>query len=1603
MKDVKKELLAVRQKLLDLTMRNRLLNFRQTRARTVRIVDEIPRELYEILVLKEKAMEFLPRPKTPEDSQHQAKMQKSLFEEEVESHDTLDLSAEEASKLWEVPPPDAELATRYTDRFLQTQLDSQTLQKRLFYIFQEARSILEELGYSTLYLALGYLEWTEGPESTQTRQAPLILVPVELERTTVRSSFKLRWTGEDVSTNISLQAILSQEGLSLPDFVMPDDETGIDKYYQSVVKSISIRPKWRVVNDIYLGFFSFTKFIMYKDLDLKAWPEKMSPLDHPLIRSILDPSNEDEDDFGFNEEEVDEKLVSQDLYHIMDADSSQIAVIEDVKSGRNLVAEGPPGTGKSQTIANIIAEALSAGKSVLFISEKMAALEVVKNRLDKVGLGDFCLELHSRKSNKKEVLKELERTIQKQPPTAISLERKFDRLETLKSELNGYVKALREPFAKFQRSPFELFCMKEKVRRHFAQVGREMPRVKLTNPEKCDEKQYAQARLMVENISHILPLARPISGHPWRGCNPGIILPSDEGEIRVSIDQCKMALDQLRDSINRLTHTCAVRIPTSVSDLPRASEAAKIILDSMPTDKHVLLNPEWNEVNEKAKTLISNVQAFRSQLSVALSKFTHESLDEDIPTILEEYEVRLAKCFFLRLFDARYKHLTRKIRTLYKTDATQEPKMIISDLRELAYCLRFREDLRQAADIGRALFGSYWQAEESNPELLQDFAKWVVSYRKFLLEGAITEASLEIVSTGIPRKQLETEISEVAQAGKKFIAQRDIVVKQLGADCEAVFGVAADEVPLLDCVSRLEIWKAELPKLRRWAQFTAYRDDCVKTIAKPLLTLIEEDKLEPEDVLPCFEGNFADELLRIVFAQRPVLANFEGILQEKKIREFGQLDQELIELNRRRLVFKLYQERPSIRGGASTGSEVGILLGEFSRKRGHMPIRKLLSQTIGLIQKIKPCFMMSPLSIAQFLDPRNSRFDLIVFDEASQVRPEDALGALLRGKQVVVMGDTHQLPPTTFFDRMLEDIDTEDQDVSALATDVESILHQCKRCFPTKLLRWHYRSRHESLIAVSNQEFYDNQLLIYPSPIAISDSLGLKFVHLPNSIYDRGRSGVNREEARVVAESAVEHYRRFPDKSLGVGAFNIRQQEAILEEVELQLRLHPEIEDLFKSDRYECFFVKNLETIQGDERDVIFLSIGFGRDAGGRLTLNFGPLNQEGGERRLNVLITRARERCVVFSNFRACDLSVDASAPVGLRALKVFLDFAENRNLYGIMSTREDTESPFEDAVYDFLRSHNYEVRKQVGCAGFRVDLAVVDAENQGSYLLGVECDGRKYHCSPVARDRDRLREQILRRLGWRIHRVWSTDWYRSRSECEKRILEALNTAKQERNSSVGNPSNDCVQSSEVISTNEESKREETSNTSLADDPLETVVPDYELCSSLDIDTYGELHEYPIQQLSKAVAAVVVVESPVHVEEVVRRLRSLWGLKRSGQRIHNAIGEAISLADKKGLIRRRGDFLWSVKTPEIPVRRRNGDPPPNIELICDEEIAEAVKLVLKTQFATILDDLIVRTCRILGIQATRTEVADRISKIIKKLIHNKMLQKMPNGMINFA
>jgi very-short-patch-repair endonuclease len=615
-----------------------------------------------------------------------------------------------------------------------------------------------------------------------------------------------------------------------------------------------------------------------------------------------------------------------------------------------------------------------------------------------------------------------------------------------------------------------------------------------------------------------------------------------------------------------------------------------------------------------------------------------------------------------------------------------------------------------------------------------------------------------------------------------------------------------------------------------------------------------------------------------------------------------------------------------------------------------------------------------------------------VIDEASQVRPEDAIGAIARCKQIVVVGDDRQLPPTNFFNRTVNDDGPDDDDAEeaeagprkAAIKDVESILNLCSARFPARMLKWHYRSEHPALIATSNRNFYRGELMLPPSIVArtTDGETGLVFRPVPEGGYERGKTARNEVEAAMIAEAVLEHARTRPDLSLGIGTFSVAQRDCVRDQIDDLARKHPELETLFKAqgDRKELF-IKNLENIQGDERDVIFISVGYGRDANGKLTQNFGPVGREGGERRLNVLITRARKRCEVFSSIVAEDIRLEGAGKPGVRALKEFLKLAKDGYAAVAMETERGFDSPFEESVAHVVRELGYEVRPQVGMAGFFIDLAVIDPRDEGRYLLGIECDGAAYHSSRYARDRDRLRQFILENRGWRLHRIWSTDWfYKPERETQKlkaAIEVALEGAPSPPTTGTAAPPDEPAP---IAETEEDVDREDGADAPHRLDP-------YQFADFMIWASGIKPQELSGGQVAEWVKRIVEVEQPIHSEEVGRRLAALCGWRRAGHQIQHAARRGLMTAQRAGELVSIDEF-WCLPGAEIAGRDRSllatSDTLRKPAMIAPLEIEAVALHALQENLSMTEDELVIETARLFGFARTGADVRAAIEKALQ-------------------
>ncbi|GAA3409725.1 DUF4011 domain-containing protein [Paenibacillus hodogayensis] len=676
-----------------------------------------------------------------------------------------------------------------------------------------------------------------------------------------------------------------------------------------------------------------------------------------------------------------------------------------------------------------------------------------------------------------------------------------------------------------------------------------------------------------------------------------------------------------------------------------------------------------------------------------------------------------------------------------------------------------KEHLDSELEVLKEVFGNRFTGYTTNWEQIFDALAWTDEWHELFTTTNMPQQIVDFVSADGNRDKNELkgvlveaqrEYDQLSSHEKNFHKYFAISV---------IFKADFSNITLNEFVEFTEVRLGAIDLLEDWVRHQRIEKHAASMGLSQFILAIKKEKNGEHSFKDLFQKRFFKLWLDHIYQQEPLLFEFDADIMDTDVMTFRKLDRTSNQLNVHRIKEKLEKNRSQAINALAYRRELHIIQAEIGKKKRHFPIRKLINLTAPLFKEIKPCLLMSPLSVSQFLDASVIQFDVVIFDEASQIFSEDAIGAIARGKQVIIVGDTKQLPPTNFFHSSMIDEDFDEDDQEEEVT-YESILDECAHVLPSINLRWHYRSKHESLITFSNQAFYHNNLITFPS----SDNghyLGTEFVHVEEGFYDRGGSKTNKKEAEKIAQLVFEHFRDHSDQSLGVIAFSEAQASAIETELENIRNSNSLYERFFQEGAHEEFFVKSLENVQGDERDVIFLSVGYAKAADESLHYNFGPLSKSRGERRLNVAVTRAKYHMKLLSSLKPTDLSdTKISGNSGLRLLKDYMQTAMDGKLPVSMTklAEQEFDSPFEEDVYSVITSIGYKVMTQVGCSGYRIDLAVVDPLNENKFILGIECDGKAYHSSKVARDRDRLRQQVLEGLGWKIYRIWSQEWFKKR-----------------------------------------------------------------------------------------------------------------------------------------------------------------------------------------------------------------------------------------------
>lgn len=1479
------------RKLLDLSLRNRLLNFRPSR-QTIPVLCPDVSKLEDRLADGTKLRLISLSDGNPlgrRDAElHQRRTQKDL---------------------------DWEFARQALDRNeISCTIEKRDLEYRLTALYRKIRNDMAEGGSNTLFLAVGFLRWKTSPTDQVSYRAPLLLVPVTLTRRSASSPYYLASHDDDVRFNATLIQLLKKDfacDLSYFESDLPTDDSGVNVplVFERMRQAVREMPGFEVLEEAAISPFSFAKYLMWKDLVDRVGELEHNRVVRHLIRDPDKPFPTDHVGPIPQPREIDRRYAPHEIVHPLPADSSQLAAVMAASEGHDLVIVGPPGTGKSQTIANLIAQCLSVGKTVLFVAEKTAALDVVHRRLREHGLGDCCIELHSNKAERRRFLDQLESSWKKQShKDSLDWLEISHELRVRRDHLNQYVAAIhtaepngwtpyramglcvrdrdvatprlnwpatlqhnQQQYADLRETVFQLARISSAVT-----ATAKLPHVRTTEWSMSWESQFLETCRKLREAAEVLtaalrPFAELLAAPELRDVSSAQLrlvyrlayelsrasLPARDILMRARSEELKTAMAMRRELLNRSQQACQSQESAlrefgqrmGVSAPPTVCEAWQHSLFQLAGEldranlppAELVFHEQLDAVAHALAEQPALLQARERAVQAVTARSFSSALIDHIPVEVLEKQWQKAATSFWPLSMLRRNQTRKQFKAYLSAGGVAEPDVDLPLLHEYkACCDRIAENLASTG-LSEPLLAKVRQ----NSNALDDSLALALT-----LQQAIQATGLSPASAGRATKGQLKPLIDAARRLQRSQQDRKSIDKQLDEnlaglglpehllekvkqdasaldseialaigirDAAAAIGFLGDrlaqvlnalmetpeqrvrEVTTKFCHSAKNFQQAwseyahqaattpavgdsvsviadvsataqqilgHRTALKPWTAWMAIQKKARKLGLEPFVDGLECGELESTDLVDQFELAYARWWLPIVIDQRETLRAFQRFQHELSIEDFRRLDEQARQAAAPQVCRTIFHGLPA-GDQVPRKSELGLLRHQMGLKRPSKSIREIISGMPDTFDKLAPCLLMSPLSIAQYLPAHQKPFDVVVFDEASQIATWDAIGAIARGKQTIIVGDPKQLPPTNFFGRAESDEDNaevEDHD-----KDLESILDEAQASgLPTLQLNWHYRSRHESLIAFSNWNYYGNHLVTFPA--AESEDRGVSFKHIQDGRYDRGKSRTNRQEAEAIVSDLVQRMKRCFAKPVeqrltyGVVTFNSQQQELIQDLLDDALRKHQELEWFFADERFEPTAVKNLENVQGDERDVMLFSITFGFDPAGKFSVDFGAINRDGGERRLNVAVTRARQELIVYASFLPEQLRSERSNARGVHDLKAFLEYAEKGPQVlaaRIHGSQGELESPLEEAVAKELEKRGWRLDSQVGVSEFRIDLGIVHPDKPGTYLAGVECDGATYHRSAIARDRDKNRQLVLEQLGWTIVRVWSPDWW--------------------------------------------------------------------------------------------------------------------------------------------------------------------------------------------------------------------------------------------------
>lgn len=1307
-------------------------------------------------------------------------------------------------------------------------------------IANKARTVVSETGANNLYLVSGFLRWElDGREL----RSPLVLTPVTLTTASRGAAYRveLDQTGASTPNYCLLEKLRTSLGLELPGLHEPhSDEAGmdVDGVLRSVRESlVASGQSFSVEASAELAILQFARFVLWRDLD-RHWESFAT---NSLVRHLIDTPNRDFADPVPVGEKPDLDQLGEQVP--VSADASQLDAVAEAITGRTFVLEGPPGTGKSQTITNLLSHAMRSGKKVLFVAEKRAALDVVRKRLEAIGLGVFSLDLHDRDARPTHVRAQIRQALEHQSvDSAAELQRALGDALSSRRRLRRYVDGVHS----INAAGFSLYAARLTL---LAPQGRHAFELDPDLIADLTQEQNGQLQELFRDLPEHTDRCRPQVHHPW-----GFLrrTPSKDGPVLATATRLEAAIPPVAANPELAELLTAARSAADAEAWAWVSRQPRLSLERLDR------TADPDELG-RLRSLQARVRELASSEPSWLRLFDASALELDVDDLHARNMAAAQAGFFAR------KRRQREVLVSVADHLTMPVPQV--DLKQLtARTHALRESAQKVSDLRGELSMfptgarlNPWQ-EDSRTELLGQLSTLVKTV-ELLGSPSSTDSALRRFYVATTPDAATSELESLALAWREW--------EGLGLPAEDIVAWQAGQPFLLAWQTSARSYLRRGPdELRDWLALLAHLEPLRRPGLAHLHVAVVDGAFDVDEAVVAFERGTAQASV----TERLRAANLVGndlSTHDAEIARFGRTADTIRSLLPEVLPAEVAARR-SFDANAGAG-RIGQLRRQLERQRGGLSVRGLMQQFGDIVTSVMPCVLISPQSVGRYFPADAQLFDLVVFDEASQIRVADAVGAMGRGRSVVVVGDSKQMPPTNFAQ---VSVLSSDEDTASVeyAADEESILTECvAAAVPRKRLTWHYRSQDESLIAFSNRHYYDDRLSSFPAPAIDAADLGVGLIRVDGQFDRSGRGSAhrtNRVEADAIVADVIERFRRSLEAapSVGVITFNAQQRDLIdnlLRDLDDE-RITAALEEP------DGLFVKNLENVQGDERDTIVFSVAFSKNERGVLPLNFGPLTAAGGERRLNVAITRARRQVVLYTSFDPADIRETTS--VGVSHLRAYLQLAQAPEPLGA-SMRLATRDAHRDDIATALRAHGLDVATDVGLSEFRIDLTV--SREGEPHRLAIMLDGESWARRRTVADRDDLPARFLTAtMGWgRVLRIWLPRWLSDREGVVADVELALSGSDTEQQASPVSPA--TVESPVEV---------DEPSTPTAPPPNEhfAVFDAWSPHEVGDVDTLDRLPGPKARERVRQVLhAVMTTEGPIHRDRLVKLAAEAFGLSR--------------------------------------------------------------------------------------------------------------------------